>query len=132
METTANPSLSIPPAELLALIQSADAPLVLDVRRDAVFDAAPDMLRGAVRCAPQDVAAFAATQPKRPVVVYCVYGHKVSEEAAQTLVQAGWPARRLAGGIAGGQDGVDDPGAIATWRATQLPRVVKAASKDAA
>jgi hypothetical protein len=38
---------------------------------------------------------------------------------------AGWPACYLAGGIEGGEDGVDDPQDIAAWRAVRLPLVRK-------
>ena len=78
------------------------------------------MLAGALRCKPEDVAAFAASQPPRDVVVYCVYGHNVSEEAVAELRAAGWNASALAGGIEGGEDGVDTPQNIAAWRASAL------------
>ena len=38
---------------------------------------------------------------------------------------AGWNARLLAGGMAGGEDGVDRPQDIARWRANRLPTIVK-------
>ena len=78
------------------------------------------MLAGALRSKPEDVAAFAASQPPRDVVVYCVYGHNVSEEAVAELRAAGWNASALAGGIEGGEDGVDTPQNIAAWRASAL------------
>ena len=119
---TANASvLQISPHELAARMAGADAPLLLDVRPTPRFSQSPRMLAGAVRCAPQDVATFAATQAAREVVVYCVYGHEVSTGAAATLRSAGWPALKLAGGMQGGQDGVDAPQDIARWRAVVLP-----------
>ncbi|MEO7887137.1 MAG: chromate resistance protein ChrB domain-containing protein, partial [Polaromonas sp.] len=77
----------------------------------------PHLLAAARRCAPEDVAAFAASQSPREVVVYCVYGHNVSADATATLRAAGWNAYALAGGIEGGEDGVDAPQDIAQWRA---------------
>jgi rhodanese-related sulfurtransferase len=103
----------------------ADAPLLLDVRRREKFLANSQLLAGALHCAPELVAAFAAAQPPREVVVYCVYGHNVSEDAVATLRAAGWHARLLAGGIAGGEDGVDAPQDIAAWRAQPLPTMCK-------
>ncbi len=71
----------------------ADAPLLLDVRREAKFRESPRLLAGARYCAPEDVAAFAASQPPREVVAYCVYGHNVSADAVGELRAAGWNAR---------------------------------------
>ncbi|MDO8283392.1 MAG: chromate resistance protein [Rhodoferax sp.] len=115
---TLNPSiLSVSPEAFNARFGRADTPLVLDVRRQPRFDESPRLLAGAQRCAPEDVAAFAASHAPREIFVYCVYGHNVSEEAAATLQAAGWQAHTVAGGITGGQDGVDDPQAIAQRRA---------------
>ncbi|MES2582575.1 MAG: chromate resistance protein ChrB domain-containing protein [Pseudomonadota bacterium] len=119
---TQNPSIfssssSISPEAFNARLGRADTPLVLDVRRQARFDESPRLLAGAQRCAPEDVAALAANRPAGEVLVYCVYGHNVSEEAVTLLQAAGWRAHRMAGGIEGGQDGEDDAQAIAQWRA---------------
>jgi hypothetical protein len=59
------------------------------------------------------------------VVVYCVYGHHVGAGAAATLRAAGWKARALAGGMEGGEDGVDDPQDIAQWRMQRPPVIAK-------
>jgi len=115
---TRNPSISsVSPAVFNAALGRADTPLVLDVRRQPRFDESPRLLACAQRCAPEDVAALAASHTPREVLVYCVYGHNVSEEAAATLIAAGWQARTVAGGIEGGQDGGDDAQAIAAWPA---------------
>jgi len=63
------------------------------------------------------VAAFAASRARGRIIVYCVYGHNVSEDAVNILRNAGWDAHTLAGGIEGGQEGADTPEAIAGWRA---------------
>jgi rhodanese-related sulfurtransferase len=118
-------SHSISPAELAALLGRPDAPLLLDVRREARFAQAPSLLAAAQRCAPEDIAGLAASQPPREVVVYCVYGHEVGQQAAQALRAAGWSARFLAGGIEGGEGGVDAPQDIAAWRAQGLPQIRK-------
>ncbi len=115
---TQNPSIfPLSPLDFNARLGRADTPLVLDVRRQPRFDESPRLLAGAQRCAPEDLAAFAASHLPREVVVYCVYGHNVSEEAAATLQAAGWQAHTVAGGMEGGQDGADDAQAIAQWRA---------------
>ena len=116
---TQNPSIfsSISPPAFNARLGRADTPLILDVRRQARFDESLRLLAGAQRCAPEDVAAMAASRPAGEVLVYCVYGHNVSEEAAAVLQAAGWSANTIAGGIEGGQEGEDDAHAIAQWRA---------------
>ena len=85
------------PQELLACQGRATAPLLLDVRREGKFAESPYLIAGAQRCAPEDVAALADVQaaldPQREIVVYCVYGHKVSEEALAILRSAGFGTR---------------------------------------
>jgi rhodanese-related sulfurtransferase len=125
------PTPSISPAQFAAALGRADAPLVLDVRREAKFAESPSIIPGAVRCTPEQVEAFARAHPARDVVVYCVYGHNVSEDAVATLQAAGWSARALAGGIEGGKPGTDadadSPHNIAQWRAQGLPTIKKRA-----
>lgn len=118
---------SISPEQFAAVLGRADAPLVLDVRREPRFRESAHILPGAQRCAPEDVARLAASEPPREVVVYCTYGHDVGCEAAQVLRDAGWKAWFLAGGIEAGEPGVDPPEAIAAWRARALPRLRKRA-----
>ena len=107
----------ITPKELSARMGRADAPLLLDVRREGKFAASQQLIAGARRCAPEDVAALASTESAREVVVYCVYGHNVSADAVALLRAAGWDALALAGGFEGGEDEVDTAQNIAEWRA---------------
>lgn len=115
----------ITPEQLAARMGGADAPLLLDVRREEKFHGNPRMLAGARRCTPEHVAALAASEPAREAVVYCVYGHNVSAEAAATLRAAGWNAQMLAGGMEGGEEGIDTPQDIAQWRAHPPLTVLK-------
>ena len=117
MEPTVDTDLpGLSPAELNLLLGRADRPLLLDVRKPQHFAASEQLLAGAVHCAPEQVAALAREQPPREVIVYCVYGHHVSQEAARTLRSAGWNARWLQGGIEGGESGEDALEDIARWR----------------
>lgn len=125
MDTALPDSISIAPVELRARLGRADAPLLLDVRRRPRFAASDRLLPGARYCAPEEVAALAASGPPREVVVYCVYGHEVSQEAARTLWAAGWPARWLEGGIEAGEPGIDDEAACQRWRDAGLPTLRK-------
>jgi rhodanese-related sulfurtransferase len=120
---TAFPSLS--PSELRNLIGRDGAPLLLDVRRPEIFAASDRLLPGAIHCAPDDVADFARREPPRSVVVYCRYGHNLSQDAVRTLRAAGWDARLLQGGIEGGEPGVDRLPDIAHWREAPLPLIRK-------
>ena len=93
---------SISPRDLFDLLDSASAPLIFDVRRTAAFDADSRMLASAQRGAPDHVAEWGRQIPAgQPVVVYCVYGHEVSQGVATALQQSGIDARYLAGGITG-------------------------------
>jgi len=95
---TASPCIS--PEELAAILGGAAAPLVLDVRREERFVESDRMLPGALRCPPGQVARFAASR-QRPgeVIVYCVHGLEIGEQAAAQLRAAGWNARYLQGGF---------------------------------
>jgi rhodanese-related sulfurtransferase len=116
---------SIAPAALAPLLGRADAPLLLDVRRPEKFAASDRLLPGAVHCPPGAVADFARVQPARSAVLYCAYGHEASQDASRILLAAGWDARVLAGGIEGGEPGVDRLEDIAHWRERPLPRMRK-------
>lgn len=122
---TALPSIS--PSALAPLLGRADAPLLLDVRRAEKCAAGDRLLPGAVHCPPEAVADFVRGQPPRSAVVYCAYGHAVSHDATRILLAAGWDARVLAGGIEGGEPGVDRLEDIAHWRERPLPCMRKRA-----
>jgi rhodanese-related sulfurtransferase len=91
---------SISPRDLFEWLGTALPPLVIDVRRAAAFVADGRMLASAERGAPDQVAEWGRQIPAgRAVVVYCVYGHEVSQSVAGTLRETGVEARYLAGGI---------------------------------
>jgi rhodanese-related sulfurtransferase len=93
---------SISPQAMYALIGTASSPIVLDVRRNAAFDADDRMLVSALRRAPEEVGKWwRDVPPGRPVVVYCVHGHEVSQQVAAALRGGGLDARYLEGGITG-------------------------------
>jgi rhodanese-related sulfurtransferase len=127
MDTAIDPNFSITPTALREALGRADAPLILDVRREPKFVSSQRIVAGAVRCTPEAVEVFARQHPPRNVVVYCVYGHNVSADATAQLSAAGWQARALAGGIEGGEDGVDSTDNISLWRSQGLPTIIKRA-----
>jgi rhodanese-related sulfurtransferase len=87
-------------AALNTLIAGRAGIAILDVRRRVAFDAEPRLIPGAVWRNPEEVAIWAdALNRNQPVVVYCVYGHEVSQGIADHLRAHGFAAARLEGGI---------------------------------
>ena len=83
------------PAALRKAIGSDHPPLVIDVRRNERFREASDVIHGALRRDPEQVAAWGKTLPAAAsVVVYCVHGREVSQGVAKAL-----GAKYLEGGI---------------------------------
>ena len=103
-------TVSTEPRSLYAQLGSPNAPLVLDVRKDAAYDEDPHLIAGAVRPV-GDLLAFARQHARgRPVVAYCVKGAEVGIGASTTLREAGFAASFLAGGLK-------------AWRAEALPTI---------
>jgi Fe-Mn family superoxide dismutase len=91
---------SIEPRQLAAQLGNPSPPLVIDVRREAVYAVAADRIAGARRQDPESVATWGASLPRdAEVVVYCVHGHQVSQNAAAALRALGLRARYLEGGL---------------------------------
>src|SRR3990170_4915298 len=115
---------SISAAELRKSLRSSSPPLVIDVRRNERFFEAKDLLRGALRRDPAQVAEWAKTLPRAAnVVVYCVHGHEVSQNAAKAL-----GARYLEGGIEhwreeGGELAAKPANASTRWVTRERPKI---------
>ena len=93
--------LSVTPVELYVAVGTAAAPTIIDARPEAAFAADDRMLVSAVRQSAPDVGEWRRHLPvTRPVVVHCVHGREVSQNAAAALRGAGIDARYLEGGIA--------------------------------
>jgi rhodanese-related sulfurtransferase len=87
-------------ALLKALITDRARIALLDVRRRPAFEAAPGLIPGAVWRDPEQGDRRAASMnPDRPVVVYCVHGHEVSQGVVDRLRDLGLEALLLEGGI---------------------------------
>ena len=95
-----DPALTVP--QLATLLGQWPPPTVVDVRRAAAFERDPVRIPGAIRRLPDEVATWSRTlEPWRAVVVYCVHGHEVSQDAASALRDTGLNARYLTDGIEG-------------------------------
>ena len=92
--------ISISPQELYAAIGTASAPTVIDARRTAAFDADDKMIVSARHLPPEDIGNWGRElRMGASIVVYCVHGHGVSQQAAAALRGAGIDASYLEGGI---------------------------------
>jgi rhodanese-related sulfurtransferase len=91
---------AITPTELSQRLAAFPPPTLVDVRRQAAFEQDPSLIPSALRRLPDAVDSWAdALEPWRPVVVYCVRGHEVSQNAATALRSRGLDARFVEGGL---------------------------------
>jgi rhodanese-related sulfurtransferase len=115
---------SISAASLKQSILGAEPPLVIDVRRNARFLEAGDLIRGALRRDPERVEEWRKTLPQAArVVVYCVHGHEVSQNIAKAL-----GARYLKGGIeawreSGGELSKKPQNSPSRWVTRERPKI---------
>jgi rhodanese-related sulfurtransferase len=115
---------SITAADLKQALGSASPPLVIDVRRRERFLESPYLITGALRRDPERVREWkAALPPGADVVVYCVHGHEVSQNAAKAL-----GARFLEGGIEhwkedGGELAAKPARAPTRWVTRERPKI---------
>lgn len=121
---------SISPQQLIESRNSPAAPLLIDVRREAAFRAAPDMAAGALRRDPATVESWAAELPASArIAVYCVHGHEISQNVAKTLRNRGFEAAFVEDGIeeglrAAGGDLMAKPADAGTrWITRERPKV---------
>jgi rhodanese-related sulfurtransferase len=104
----------ISPAQLMRLIGTPDAPVLVDVSIDDDFQADPLLVPTAFRHPFGDILALVPRLGGKQVVVICQKGLKLSHGAAALLRDAGIAAENLSGGNFG-------------WRDAGLPRVPFAA-----
>jgi len=111
-------------ASLRESLASDRPPLVIDVREAERFREAPDLIRGALRRDPAQVEDWKISLPANAqVIVYCVHGHEVSQNAAKAL-----GARYLEGGIEhwraeGGELQAKPKGASTRWVTRERPKI---------
>lgn len=121
---------SVTATQLQAELAGSRPPLLIDVRRTPAFRSAKDMAAGALRRDPAFVASWAKSLPGGAgVVVYCVHGHEVSQDAARALREAGTDARYLEGGLeegwkaAGGALALKPAHASTRWITRERPKI---------
>ncbi len=90
----------IPPADLKTRLESGTPLLILDVRKRAAFNESGEMIPGARWRDPFEIAHWIGDiDTGTPLIVHCVHGHEVSQNAAHTLRDAGFDVTVLEGGF---------------------------------
>lgn len=122
--------VTITALELKSALSGSKPPLVIDVREPHAFRAASDMIAGSLRRDPATVSTWAKELPRvSSVVVYCVHGHEVSQNAAKALRDVGIAASFLEGGLdegwkAGGGELASKPKEASTrWVTRERPKI---------
>ena len=92
-------SRTITPQALKERIDKEKYILVLDVRRNADYEADKKMIPGALRQNPELVDEWVQDIPKdKNVVVYCIRGGSVSNSVVDKLLAAGLSVHYIEGG----------------------------------
>jgi rhodanese-related sulfurtransferase len=90
------------PRDLMGVPNTAQPPLVIDVRKRPAFEADPVTVPGAIWRDPQAVEQWAAKLPPGcSLAVYWVHGHEVSRGVRDALRRRGLMAGIIEGGIEG-------------------------------
>ena len=104
----------VSPLQLMRLLGTPAAPVVLDLRLAEDFAADPALIPTAQRASHDSIARLAPELSGRRVVCACQAGHKISHGAAALLRVQGLEAEALEGGVEG-------------WRAAHLPMIPESA-----
>jgi Fe-Mn family superoxide dismutase len=96
--TTDMPSLSV--EELATQIANGSGVQIVDARAREHMSLNIDLMAGATWRDPDRVAEWIAElKPDKPVAVYCAYGFDVGRNVTKTLIERGFDARFLRGGV---------------------------------
>ncbi|MHC1792054.1 rhodanese-like domain-containing protein [Solidesulfovibrio sp.] len=91
---------TISPAQLRSRIESGEGITLLDLRKQADFDADPVLIPGAVKLDPSKVAEWEdMVLGKTNTVIYCARGGSISQSIQQHFEQKGIRVPYLEGGF---------------------------------
>ena len=116
-------------AQLREALSGNTPPLVIDVRRREAFLKDDKTIGGALRRDPERVAEWVKELPRADrVVVYCVHGHEVSQNAAKALAAAGRDAAFVEGGLHAWEEAAlpcdaKPQGASTLWVTRERPKI---------
>lgn len=88
--------------------RSMDFATIIDVRKEPARRESGLTIKGALRRLPADTGTWWADFKNKPVIVFCVHGHGVSQNACAALAERGIDASYIEGGFE-------------AWRAAKLP-----------
>ena len=92
------PSLSV--EELAAQIANGSGVQIVDARQRDHMSRHVDLMAGATWRDPDRVEEWIAElTPDKPVAVYCAYGFDIGRNVTKTLIERGFDARFVRGGI---------------------------------
>jgi rhodanese-related sulfurtransferase len=92
---------TITPAELRDIIKHGKDVVVLDVRRQSDFDIDREMIPGAIRRVPEQVAEWSQNLPQdKEIIIYCIRGGSVSNAVLDKLLEKNLKAQYSEGGFA--------------------------------
>jgi len=100
---------SITPKQLLRLIGTSDAPVLVDICLDPDFKADPYLIPGSVRHDAKDFKGLLDLINGRPTVIICQKGKKLSQGVVSWLRSEGCDAEFLEGGMYAWRDMPDAP-----------------------
>jgi rhodanese-related sulfurtransferase len=128
-ETVNRNARSISVQQLQLEVAGQEPPIVIDVRRSQAFREATQMLSGALRRDPDNLASWAQSLPAGgSFVTYCVHGGEVSQHVVKALSERGTAVRYLEGGIeawsaAAGALDAKPAGAATRWITRERPKI---------
>ncbi len=100
---------SITPKQLLRLIGTPQAPVLIDICLDPDFEADPFLIPGSVRHPAMDIDGIARKVGDQNAVIICQKGKKLSQGVVSWLRSKGCKAEFLEGGMYGWRDAADAP-----------------------
>lgn len=110
------------------LLRRPIRPIVIDVRPEGAYAASPGVIPGAIRRVPAKASTWTVDlELARPIIVYCVHGHEVSQAIAKLLKDHGLAAGYLQGGFeawaASGGELAPKPSPPSQWVTRERPKI---------
>ncbi len=110
------------------LLRRPTRPIIIDARPEGAYAASSGVIPGAIRRVRAKASIWATDlELARPIIVYCVHGHEVSQGIARLLNDRGLPAGYLRGGFeawaASGGELAPKPALPTRWVTRERPKI---------